>query len=101
MIRIRSKIKNALTIEVDGVDATAIKNIEVYIKQGELFYQLTPVVVDKDTLLVTLDKDKAMELRPMEAYVQIAYTDDSGTPGASDIACVQVKDLLKEAGYGS
>lgn len=95
----RSKIKNTLTITVKGQNLLEAKNIEFYVKQGKLFIETVPTVLDETTMLVTLPFEDAMKLIPnRKCELQFAFTQDN-VPYASDIEIVDVKDLLKEDGY--
>ena len=95
----RSKIQNTLTITVHGQNLLEADNIQFYIKQGKLFIETVPVVVNETTMLVTLPFEDAMKLIPnRKCELQFAFTLDN-VPYASDIEIVDVKDLLKEDGY--
>ncbi len=94
------KIKNTLSVEVDGVDLTTVKKIEFYIRQGDVFFEYIPTIVNEHEMFVTIPKADADALRPnILAYLQFAYTDINGNDIPSEIIEVDVKKLLKEEGY--
>jgi hypothetical protein len=96
----REKIQNALSVEVTGADLTKATKLQFWLKQGELFFEYTPQVVDQTHLLVVIPFADAMQLDPgKSARLQLALTDADGNPQAADIVSQLVKDLLKEAGY--
>lgn len=96
----REKIQNALSVEVTGADLTKATKLQFWLKQGELFFEYTPQVVDQTHLLVIIPFADAMQLDPgKSARLQLALTDGDGTPQAADIVSQPVKELLKEAGY--
>lgn len=96
----RQKIANALSIEVEGADLLTASKLEFYVRQGCLFFQYAPSVVDETHLLVQIPFEDAMQLKAnQQALLQLALTDSGGNRQAADIVSVPVKDLLKEAGY--
>lgn len=96
----REKIQNALSVEVTGADLTKATKLQFWLKQGELFFEYTPQVVDQTHLLVIIPFADAMQLDPgKSARLQLALTDADGNPQAADIVSTPVKGLLKEAGY--
>lgn len=96
----REKIQNALSVEVTGADLTKATKLQFWLKQGELFFEYAPRVVDQAHLLVIIPFADAMQLDPgKSARLQLALTDADGNPQAADIVSAPVKDLLKEAGY--
>lgn len=97
----RQRMKNYLSIAVNGVDLTTVSNIEFYLRQASLFFQYTPKVVSAEEMLVEIPYEDAMKLTSGECRIQFAYTDISGTPLATDVKNVSVGTLLKEAGYAS
>lgn len=97
----RVKIENRVLITCEGVDLTTLTDIEVYIRQGYLFFQYTPEVHSASEMVVTMPFDDAKQLRPFPVRVQFAFTDETGRPDASDIVTIGVEDLLKEDGYGT
>ena len=96
----REKIRNALSVEVTGADLTKATKLQFWVKQGELFFEYAPQVVDETHLLVIIPFADAMQLDPgRSARLQLALTDESGNPQAADIVTQPVRELLKEAGY--
>ena len=95
----RTRIKNALHITCEDVDLTAVSKIEFYVKQSGFFRQYSPEVVSPNEMLVEIPFEDAMKLRPNQVKLQFAFTDENGTPQATDIVSYEVADLLKEAGY--
>lgn len=96
----RQRIANALSIEVEGAELTGAVRLEFYVRQGCLFLQYTPQVVDDARLLVQIPYEDAMRLRAgQQALLQLAFTDADGNRQASDVVSAPVRDLLKEAGY--
>lgn len=96
----REKIRNALSVEVTGADLTKATKLQFWIKQGALFFEYAPQVVDQTHLLVIIPFADAMQLDPgKSARLQLALTDADGNPQAADIVSQPVKELLKEAGY--
>ena len=94
----REKIENVLSIEVTGVDLTAITNIEFYVKQDLFFRQYTPTVISASEMTVRIPFEDAKSLKQGTAKLQFAFV-DNGTPRASEVESVSVGDLLKNAGY--
>lgn len=97
----REKIKNILKITCDGVDLTALANIEFYVKQGRFFGCYTPKVISASEMLVTIPFSDAKKLTKGVVELQFAFTTAEGVPDASDVEEVEVAALLKEVGYDS
>ena len=96
----RRNIENRLTITVADVDLTKARKIELYLRQGSLFFQYAPEVESRDTLFCIIPLADAHRLRAgSSVQVQLALTDGDGNPLPSEIASVAVDDLLKEEGY--
>lgn len=95
----RQRIENNLLITCDDVDLTTLSKLEIYMVQDGLFFQYTPKVLSATEMLVTVPLEDALRLKKTSVRVQLAYTDDLGTPRASEPATVPVSELLKEAGY--
>lgn len=96
----RQRIGNLLRVEVEGGSLEGATDLEFYIKQwGGIFLELTPTVVDDTHIEVEIPYDKAMQLTSTQAKLQLAYTDETGQPCATDTLVVPVEELLKEAGY--
>lgn len=93
-------IENTLLITVDGAELSGARKPELYLRQGELFLQYAPQIVDASTLRVTVPKADAQRLRH-DQYVQLqaAWTDADGAPTVTEIAAVPVEDFLKAGGY--
>lgn len=96
----RQKIKNTLSIVVEGVDLNTVTNIEFYVRQGNVFFQLSPTILNESEMIVVVPKEKADSLNTNSmAYLQFAFTDKDGNDIASDITEVEVGRLLKSEGY--
>lgn len=96
----RQKIKNTLAVEVEGIDLTTVRNIEFYIRQGDIFYEYTPTVLNSSEMIVIIPKDHADALRyDMVCSLQFAFTDPDGNHIASEIVKDYVDRLLKSEGY--
>jgi hypothetical protein len=93
------KIENSLTITCEDADLTKLSNIEFYVRQLNFFGCYTPTVVSPNEMLVVIPFEDAMKMVNGKAKLQFAFTDENGTPDASEVLEVQVGDLLKEAGY--
>lgn len=96
---IRQKIKNQLTIACDDVDFTTSTSIEVYVKQGSLFFQYTPTVVDAHHMTVDVPLADAMKLAVLPVSLQWALTDANSLPVSVDPIWLTCGEFLKEAGY--
>jgi len=95
----RQRIENRVLLTVDGAELTKLSNLELYLKQGYLFFEYVPQVLSDTELLVTIPVEDALKLRSTEVRLQLAFTDEAGNPGATDVVGVNVEELLKEAGY--
>lgn len=95
----KRRMKNYLWISCDDVDLTTVTNIEFYLKQDGLFFQYTPEVLSASEMIVEIPVEDALKLSASDVKLQFAYTDESGTPRATEIERICVGDLLKEAGY--
>lgn len=96
----RRRIENIIRIEVEGATLKGATNLEFYIKQRQgAFFSYTPTVVDDTHFEVEIPFEDAMELKPSEAQVQLAFTNENGYPCATDVLTVFVGELLKEGGY--
>ena len=97
------RMKNYVPIKVKGLDLTALTDIEVSLKQGELDLLYTGENVQVGSasqLLVIVPKSVAMDLDPNQVVTgQIMYTRD-GVPDATPIFPIEVRELQKESGYG-
>ena len=94
------KIRNSITITCEDADFDTATNIEIYLRQGDLFFQYAPSAVDKHELAVVIPKADAMKLQPGTCRMQFAFTDGEDSPRASAVQKLSVTELLKEAGYG-
>lgn len=96
----RKGIENILLITVEGAELSGVRKPELYLRQGALFFQYVPQIVDASTMCVTIPKTDAVQLQ-QERYVQLqaAWTDTDGNPTATEIAAVPVEDFLKAGGY--
>lgn len=96
----RSKIENILYISVAGIDLMTLSDIQFYVRQGSVFFQYTPQIIDDSNMIVTVPLADAKKLVPaVKAELQFAFTDGYGNSGASDITQMVVQDLLKKEGY--
>ena len=96
----RQRIENYLSVTVEGVDLTTVQDPVFWVKQSSVFLEYTPEIADSGTMLVHIPREDAMRLREGTVDVQFAFTTQDGRALASDIVRVDVKRLLKEAGYG-
>ena len=94
------RIRNSITITCDDANFSTATGIEVYLRQGELFFQYTPIVASEHVLVVVIPKADAMQLTPGNCHMQFAFTDANDNPQASNVQRLSVTELLKEAGYG-
>lgn len=95
----REKIENLLYVEVADLDLTTLSSIEFYVRQGDRFWQYSPTVVSASAMTVRIPLADAMCLKQGSVKLQFAFVDNTGTPRASEVETVSVRDLLKNAGY--
>lgn len=95
----RRKIPNSLLVVCKDVNLTKVRNIEFYIKQGDILLEYYPEVLSLHEMVVKMPFEDAKKLSCGHAELQFAFIDENGTPRASDIEKHHVADLLKEAGY--
>lgn len=95
----RQNMENRILVCVEGVDLTRLSGLEFYMRQGSRFFQYEPEVLSETRLSVTIPCKDALKLRGLPIQLQIAFTDESGRPAASEITVCSVKELLKEDGY--
>lgn len=95
----KQKIRNVLLIECDEVDFEKVSNIEFFVKQGDLSFVYTPIVLGSHQMAVNIPHDDAMQLNVANVRMQFAFMDEVGNPKASEIVVKPVGELLKEAGY--
>ena len=98
-IKIFERSKNGAVLTVEGAELTKLSNLELYVKQGYLFFEYVPEVLSDTELLLRIPVEDAMKLRTSPVQLQLAFTDEAGNPGATDVVGVSVEELLKEAGY--
>lgn len=99
------RMRNTIPIDVSGFDLAGATNIEVYLEQKSTGLRLKfsgdeIFIVDDDTLEVNMSKDAAMRFSTATVRAQIAYTDSTGTPGATKPFYIPVYELLWREGYG-
>ena len=95
----RQLIANDIIITVQGVDLTTVTNLEFYVRQGSLFFQYVPTVIDEGTMAVEMPFSDAKKLSKGSCSIQFAWTDSDEKPHAVDPKTLSVGELLKEAGY--
>lgn len=95
----REKIKNVLTVNVEGLDLTQISDVEFYVRQYGFFGKYAPEIVSAGKMLVTIPFKDAAKLRAGTAKLQFAYRDGAGVPQATNLIEMDVGELLKEDGY--
>lgn len=96
----RRRIKNTVRIEIDGASLKGATNLEFYIRQRNgIFFSYTPRIVDDNHIEVEIPYKDAMSLKPTEARIQLAFTNSSGNPCATEDLLIFVGDLLKDDGY--
>lgn len=93
------KVKNTLSITVDGAEFLKARNIEFYVKQRSTFFQYTPEVISDTQIMVTIPYEDAMKLSDHDVYLQLAYTDQNGNVVVTEKKTYSVSVFLKEAGY--
>lgn len=93
------KIKNVIELTCSAVDFTSATDMQVYVKQGDTFFQYTPVFVSAHKLSFTIPKADALKLDDTYVDLQFAVT-ISGTPIVSLVKKVAVGELLRGDGYG-
>lgn len=96
----RQRMENELSVTVEGVDLTTVRDLVFWVRQEKVFLEYVPEVADSGTMLVHISKEDAMKLWNSDAEMQFAFTAQDGRPLASDIVKMSVERLLKEAGYG-
>lgn len=95
----RQKMKNTVRVNSSGADLETLKNIEVYMTQGNLFFQYIPTVVSSSEMTFDVPFEDAMKLKQSKVRLQFAFQHPDGTPDASDITECSVNELLKGDGY--
>lgn len=95
----RKKIQNTLKITCNDVDLTKVSNIEFYVRQPNFFGCYIPSVISETEMVVVIPFEDAKKLHGDKAELQFAFSDENGTPDASNILSIGVDRLLKEVGY--
>ena len=89
------KIRNVLYITLRGVNLEACTNLSFKIVQGDSFSKsYTPTVSDATHFTVEIPKADADSLTVRPARCQLTYTDENGNSRATEIAVVDVEELL-------
>lgn len=89
------KIKNVLYITMRGVDLTQCTNLSFKIVQGDSFSKTyTPTVASATRFTVEVPKADADSLTARPARCQLTFTDEAGNSRATEIAVVDVEELL-------
>ena len=89
------KIKNVLYITMRGVDLTQCTNLSFKIVQGDSFSKTyTPTVASASRFTVEVPKADADSLTDRPARCQLTFTDEAGNSRATEIAVVDVEELL-------
>ena len=96
----RAKIENQVMITCEDVDLQELSGIEFYVRQGSFFQIYVPEVISAHEMVIVIPYADAMKLRSDKVVeLQFAFTDGNGTPGATDVLSLYVRELLKEDGY--
>ena len=95
----RQRIENRILITCEDLDLTTLTNMEVYIEQRTKFFQYVPRIIDEHSMLVIMPLQDSKRLDSTSVKIQMAFTDEIGTPRATGTTTVPVSELLKEAGY--
>lgn len=94
------KVKNIVHVNVEGVKLTTLKNIELYVRQGGLFFSYVPSVISDEELIVEIPKADADRLKFTEPVrLQFVGTDPSGVPVPALPVDARVNELLAPEGY--
>ena len=89
------KIKNVLYVTMRGVDLTQCTGLSFKIVQGDDFSKTyTPTVADATHFTVEVPKADADSLTVRPARCQLTFTDEAGNSRATEIAVVDVEELL-------
>ena len=89
------KIKNVLYITMRGVDLTQCTNLSFKIVQGDSFSKsYTPTVASASRFTFEVPKADADILTFHPARCQLTFTDEAGNSRATEIAVVDVEELL-------
>lgn len=89
------KIKNVMYITMRGVDLTQCTNLNFKIVQGDSFSKTyTPTVASASRFTVEVPKADADSLTVRPVRCQLTFTDEVGNSRATEIAVVDVEELL-------
>ena len=89
------KIKNVLYITMRGVDLTQCTNLSFKIVQGDSFSKIyTPTVASASRFTVEVPKADVDSLTVRPSRCQLTFTDEVGNSRATEIAVVDVEELL-------
>ncbi len=96
----RRRIRNIIQVEVEGVSLEGATDLEFYVRQGHgLCRCYTPTIIDDTHIAVDIPYEDAMKFTNTTAHIQLAFTNMTGYPVATDIVTIPVGELLKEEGY--
>lgn len=89
------KIKNILYITMRGVDLTQCADLNFKLVQGDAWSKTyIPTVSDATHFTVEVPKADADSLTVRPARCQLTFTDENGNSRATEIAVVDVEELL-------
>lgn len=99
----RQRIKNTVSIQLDGYSMDGCTNIKLLLKQdsNEFQFDCELDTVDKTIVHATIPKEEAMKFRAGWAKIQLALTKPDGDPWATDSRDIRIEDLLWRVGYGN
>lgn len=95
----KQRMENYLEITCDDVNLENVSHLEFYMRQGGLFRQYAPLVLDKHKMSVKIPYEDAMQLDASHVRLQFAFVDENGASRASEVQSIAAGVLLKEAGY--
>lgn len=99
------RMRNNITVNVDGVDLSTVTNIEVFLRQEstgvERLISGASITAGDGVLVFELPKELGMQLEASPIRAQIMFTRENGLPDATSPFNIPVRELMKEAGYGS
>lgn len=98
---IPQKMKSSIQIELPEKNLYEVTDIQVDIKQGDLYANLTATVTGFNILIAGIPTDVAAMLnykKPLS--IQVLCTDADGMPWASEIGYVNVQQILRSGTYG-
>ena len=89
------KIRNVLYITMRGVDLTQCTNLSFFFLKGESPTKIyTPTVASASRFTVEVPKADADSLTVRPVRCQLTFTDEVGNSRATEIAVVDVEELL-------